>query len=138
MSAVPSARPVSSGPSETILSLAHALDCGQARAGAALFSRDACLLTPDGTGVQGRVSIHSVLVQLVAMRLRLEARVERIVPAGEVALAKGHWHGTFAGSGGESYEQHWRSSAVLRCLEGEWKLHILVPWEATAAAEASG
>jgi hypothetical protein len=59
---------------------------GQVDAATACFLRESCLITPGATAVHGREDICLVLVQLVALCVRVEVESTGLVEAGEMAL----------------------------------------------------
>lgn len=99
------------------------------------LSRDACVVTPDGTVVSGRDSIRPLIAQLIGGGVRLGSRLTSLVLAGDLALGRGAWRTQVADASGGPYAQISISTVVLRKVEGDWKLHILAPWEGLSREE---
>ena len=55
-------------PDNALASFTAALSGGDLHGAAACFTRQGCLITPDGTAVRGRSDIAGVLAQLIASR----------------------------------------------------------------------
>ena len=105
-----------------------AIGAGDRRAAAACFTREGCLVTPDGTAVHGRPEIAAILAQMIARNTEIEVEQLAIRPAGDVALAGGRLAMSSDGPEGRRVVQACRSSLVLREVEGAWKIAILAPW----------
>jgi uncharacterized protein (TIGR02246 family) len=107
--------------------LASALSAGDLDQAAASFSRDGCLVTPDGTAVHGRDRIRTVLAQMVIRRTEIEVELSNSLSAGDVMLVHERWR-VRAGEGSARFEQTLHPTLVLRQIEGAWKLSIAMPW----------
>jgi uncharacterized protein (TIGR02246 family) len=105
-----------------------ALNRGDRGAAAACFTREACLITPDGTAINGRVEIEAILAQLVARGTRIEAEQLVLQTAGDVALASGRLTMSSPGPGEQSLSQSLTSALAMRRVEGLWKIAIFSPW----------
>lgn len=122
--------PALATPERALSAFVAALSRGEVDAAAACVSRSACLVTPDATAISGRDGIRPVLAQLIALRLQVQVEVDWLLVADDVALGRGRWRGHSPEPGTpRSYAQDWRSTVVLKRMEGEWKLHIVSPWE---------
>jgi ketosteroid isomerase-like protein len=107
---------------------AAALNAGQLEAATACFARDACLLTPDATTIRGRDHIRAILCQLIAMRPTVEVEQRGMLIAGDVALGTETWTIRLNGLELTPFAQTSETTAVLRRIEGAWKLQIAAPW----------
>jgi uncharacterized protein (TIGR02246 family) len=105
------------------------LSAGDLERAAACFTRDGCLVTPDGTAIHGREQIKQVLVQMVIRRTAIEVELSDTIVAGDVMVARERWR-VEAGEGDARLEQVLHPTLVLREVEGTWKLAIAMPWKA--------
>jgi uncharacterized protein (TIGR02246 family) len=128
-------RPVSDleRPAEALRAFVSAIARGDTALAATLVSRDACLITPDSTAINGRDAIRTILQQLVKLRLRVDDDSTHWVIAGDTALGRGAWRGRSDHNGTE-LAQHWNATIVLRRREGSWRIQIIAPWEASPVA----
>jgi ketosteroid isomerase-like protein len=117
---VNAARGPNQGPA---LQIAHELSSA-----AAFFTREGCLITPDGTAVHGRPNIAGVLVQLTARHTQIEVEQVVVQGAGDVAFASGRLTMRSDGPDGSRFAQSCDLNLVLRRIEGKWKIAILAPW----------
>jgi uncharacterized protein (TIGR02246 family) len=108
--------------------LAAALSAGDLAAATACFTPDACLLTPDATTIRGRDQIRAILFQLITMRPTVQVEQRGMLIAGDVALGAETWTIRFNGLDLTPFAQTSDSSAVLRRVDGAWKLQISAPW----------
>ena len=108
--------------------LAAALTAGDLDAATACFARDACLITPDATTIRGREHIRAILFQLIAMRPTTQVEQRGMLISGDVALGTETWTIRLDGLELTPFAQTSDSSAVLRRIEGAWKLQISAPW----------
>lgn len=92
------------------------------------FTRDACLLTPDSTAVQGRDRIRLILRQLIDREVKIEICASSLLLAGELALGAEHWRIHATDAHGTLYGQDSQPILVTRYVEGAWKLAIATPW----------
>lgn len=122
------ALPAESEPSEALHSFVAAVGAGDLLASARCFTRDSCVITADGTAIHGREEVSKILSQLIACRTRIEVGQVTVRRAGHVALAHATWTMRRDGPGGHDFAQSSESTAVLRDLEGCWRLAILAPW----------
>ena len=115
-------------PDNALSSFTAALSGGDLQGAAACFTREGCLITPDGTAVHGREDIAGVLSQLIASRTEIE--IERVVVrrAGDVALASGHVTMRSDGPEGTRFAQACDPTMVIQRVEGTWKLAVIAPW----------
>lgn len=117
-----------STPREGTRAFAAAINRGDLDAAVRCFTKDACLLTPDTTAVQGRNQIRPILRQLIVAGFQIEAQESSIVLAGEVALGTERWLVSSAGSEGSPFTRTLTPTLVLRHIEGVWKLAVAMPW----------
>jgi uncharacterized protein (TIGR02246 family) len=95
---------------------------------AACFTREGCLITPDGTAVHGRDDIAAILAQLIARRTEIEVERLAVRLAGDVAIATGHLKMRSDAAEGRRIVQACKPTIALRRIEGAWKVAILAPW----------
>jgi uncharacterized protein (TIGR02246 family) len=105
-----------------------ALSDGNLGAAAACFTREGCMITPDGTAVHGRSEIAAILAQLIARRTEIEVEQLVVRRAGDVALATGRLTLRSDGPEGVRIEQACDPTLALRRVEDRWKIAILAPW----------
>lgn len=115
-------------PEAATTAFASAVNRGDLEAAANCFSRDACLITPDSTAVNGRGEIRSILHQLIALETRIEIRQSSLLRAGDVALGFESWVVSSAGADGSQFSRALTPTLVLRRVEGDWKLAVAMPW----------
>lgn len=115
-------------PDNALASFTAALSGGDLKGAAACFTREGCLITPDGTAVHGREDIAGVLAQLIASRTEIE--IERVVVrvAGDVALASGHVTMRSDGPEGTRFAQECDPMSVIHRVDGTWKIAVIAPW----------
>jgi uncharacterized protein (TIGR02246 family) len=124
------AQPKKQPPAESALyGFIAALQAGQLPTAAACFTREGCMITPDGTAVHGRSEILALLAQLVARRTEIEVEQLVVRRAGDVALATGQLTLRSDGPEGARIAQTCAPTVTLRRIEGVWKIAILAPWE---------
>jgi len=107
-----------------------ALSEGDLALAAACFTREGCLITPDGTAVHGRADIAAILAQMIARRTEIEAEQLVVRTAGDVALASGRLTMRSDGPEGARLVQSCTPTLAMHRIEGEWKIAILSPWAA--------
>ena len=116
------------GPAAVAGAFAGALLGGDAGAASGYFAADAQLLTPDGTQITGRASIHRLLGQLTEADPALEIRSGRTVIADGIALSTQFWKRKARVSPGEPFESNHVARLVLARQEGRWQIVIASPW----------
>ncbi|MGN6254354.1 MAG: YybH family protein [Solirubrobacterales bacterium] len=120
------ADPVESPP-DVCHRFATAISRGRLDVALRCLTRDACLVTPDGTAMHGREAIGGVLAQLIAARVEVSIEVAAMLRAGDVALAHERWrirsHGVE-----QEFVRSTRPTLVLRQVESRWKLAVAAPW----------
>jgi ketosteroid isomerase-like protein len=104
-----------------------AINRGELARACTCFTRDGCLVTPDGTVVHGREAIGGVLAQLVGARVQLSVDVSAVIEAGEVALAHERWQ-IRTGDADSGFTRDSKPTLVLRRVESVWKLAVAAPW----------
>jgi ketosteroid isomerase-like protein len=117
-----------SAPAASLQAFLEALNQGNLGAVAACLCRDARLITGDRTAVSGREDIGRILAQLIDSRALLALDNEALTEAAEVALLTAGLTTDTPRPEGVIHTQHSDLTAVLRLIEGEWKLAILAPW----------
>jgi ketosteroid isomerase-like protein len=119
-------------PAATLDALTAALRERDLGALASCFCRDARLLTADRTVVSGRKEIALLLAQLIDAESTLELSSPSLLATDHVALLRARCATRTKGP-----DLFWLShstdlTAVLRLVEGDWKLAVLAPWEGEA------
>jgi uncharacterized protein (TIGR02246 family) len=107
-----------------------AVSAGELPAAAARFTREGCLITPDGTSVYGRANIAGVLAQLTARHTQIKVEQLVVRGAGDVAFVFGRLTMLSDGPNGSRFAQGCDLNLVLSRVEGKWKIAILAPWGA--------
>jgi ketosteroid isomerase-like protein len=115
-------------PEQRVIAFAAAINAGDPQAASNCFVKDAVLLTPDSTAVNGRERVRSILLQLVSRQIRIEVQARTVLVAGEVALGSERWRVRSAGTEGTIFEQTTSPKWVLSYVEEDWKLAIAAPW----------
>ncbi len=105
-----------------------ALQAGQLPTATACFTREGCMVTPDGTSVHGRAEIATLLAQLVARRTEIEVEQLVVRRAGDVALATGRLTLRSDGPEGTRFAQVCDPMMVIHKVDGTWKLALIAPW----------
>jgi uncharacterized protein (TIGR02246 family) len=115
-------------PERALASFTAALGRRDLHGATACFTREGCLITPDGTAVHGREDIRGVLAQLIAGRMEIE--VERVVVrrAGDVALVSGHVTMRSDGPERTRFVQACDPMMVIHRVDETWKLAVIAPW----------
>ena len=122
--------PAPAAAENALYAFVSALSGGKLSAAAACFTREGCMVTPDGTAVHGRSEIAAILAQLIARRTEIEVAQLVLRRAGDVALATGRLTLRSDGPEGARIEQSCDPTLALRRVEGAWKIAILAPWAA--------
>lgn len=116
-----------SNPERAAAAFCEAVNDGDLDGARGCFTRDAVLVTADGTGITGREAIGDILAQLIAGGTRISIEVSAVLSAGDVALAHQRWLFRLRGAIGP-HDQSARPTLVLRCVESQWKLAVAAPW----------
>lgn len=114
-------------PRRTIGAFCEALNRGDLDLACAYFTREACLVTPDGTTVSGRRAIAGILGQLIDARARVSVQLAAVLAAGDVALAHEQWN-IRSGVNGAAITRESKPTLVLQRVDSRWKLAIAAPW----------
>lgn len=101
---------------------------GDHMAAARCFTREGCLITPDGTAIHGREDVAAIVAQMVARRTEIEVDQLTVREAGDVALVGGRMTMRTAGIEGRPIVQTFDPTAVLHRVEGAWRIAVLAPW----------
>ncbi len=116
-----------------------ALNEGDLETATAVLARHACLITADATAVHGREEIRALLRQMVERGTSIEVELSSALCAYDVALLSERWRIESRGVEGASFVRRTSANVVLRRIEEEWKLVLLVPWgEARSGGEVLG
>ena len=120
--------PEAASPEAASLCFARAVASGDGSAALACLSREACVISPDGTSISAPESIGSFLAQLKLVHPRIQVEAGRMLTAGAVAVGTQCWRVIAKGSAGELYEQVLCAQFVLRRERGSWRVLVAAPW----------
>ena len=94
-----------------------------------LYEKDACFASNPGQVVQGLESIRRSLQGFIDMKVKLEARVRRVIQAGNLALLTTEWSIVGTEPDGKPINLTGRGTVVLRSqFDGSWLIVIENPW----------
>jgi uncharacterized protein (TIGR02246 family) len=94
-----------------------------------LYEKDACFASKPGQVVQGLESIRRSLQGFIDMKVKLEARVRRVIQAGNLALLTTEWSIVGTEPDGKPINLTGRGTVVLRSqFDGSWLMVIENPW----------
>lgn len=94
-----------------------------------LYEKDACFASKPGQVVQGLESIRRSLQGFIDMKVKLEARVRRVIQAGNIALLITEWSIAGTEPDGKPINLTGRGTVVLRSQsDGSWLMVIENPW----------
>jgi uncharacterized protein (TIGR02246 family) len=94
-----------------------------------LYEKDACFASNPGQVVQGLESIRRSLQGFIDMKVKLEARVRRVIQAGNLALLTTEWSIVGTEPDGKPINLTGRGTVVLRSqFDGSWLMVIENPW----------
>jgi ketosteroid isomerase-like protein len=94
-----------------------------------LYEKDACFASNPGQVVQGLESIRRSLQGFIDMKVKLEARVRRVIQAGNLALLTTEWSIVGTEPDGKPINLTGRGTVVLRSQSnGSWLMVIENPW----------
>jgi ketosteroid isomerase-like protein len=94
-----------------------------------LYEKDACFAFNPGQVVQGLESIRRSLQGFIDMKVKLEARVRRVIQAGNLALLTTEWSIVGTEPDGKPINLNGRGTVVLRSqFDGSWLMVIENPW----------
>jgi len=94
-----------------------------------LYEKDACFASNPGQVVQGLESIRRSLQGFIDMKVKLEARVRRVIQAGNLALLTTEWSIAGTEPDGKPINLTGRGTVVLRSqFDGSWLMVIENPW----------
>jgi ketosteroid isomerase-like protein len=94
-----------------------------------LYEKDACFASKPGQVVQDLESIRRSLQGFIDMKVKLEARVRRVIQAGNLALLITEWSIVGTEPDGKPINLTGRGTVVLRSQsDGGWLMVIENPW----------
>ena len=94
-----------------------------------LYEKDACFASNPGQVVQGLESIRRSLQGFIDMKVKLEARVRRVIQAGNLALLTTEWSIVGTEPDGKPINLNGRGTVVLRSqFDRSWLMVIENPW----------
>lgn len=94
-----------------------------------LYEKDACFASNPGQVVQGLESIRRSLQGFIDLKVKLEARVRRVIQAGNLALLTTEWSIVGTEPDGKPINLTGRGTVVLRSqFDGSWLMVIENPW----------
>jgi ketosteroid isomerase-like protein len=119
------------GPDEVAAGFGAALRSGDVELAGTLLARQACVVTPDSTVIEGRPAVADFLRQFVQMTGELTIDQRSMLTAGEVALGRESWS-LVVGGGTNAVRRTTRATIVLSRIEGAWKIAVVDPWRGVA------
>lgn len=94
-----------------------------------LYENDACFASKPGEVVKDLESIRQSLQSFIDMRVKLEAKVKRVLQASDLALIITEWSINGIESDGKPINLTGRGTVVLRQQsDGTWRIVIENPW----------
>lgn len=101
-----------------------------------LYEDDACFVSEPGQVVKDLESIRQSLQRFIDMRAKLEAKVKRVIQAGDLALLITEWSINATASDGKPINLSGRGTVVLRQQQKQrqhsdgiaWRIVIENPW----------
>jgi ketosteroid isomerase-like protein len=94
-----------------------------------LYEKDACFASKPGQVVQDLESIRRSLQGFIDMKVKLEARVRRVIQAGNIALLITEWSIAGTEPDGKPINLTGRGTVVLRSQsDGSWLIIVENPW----------
>ena len=94
-----------------------------------LYEKDACFASNLGQVVQGLESIRRSLQGFIDLKVKLEARIRRVIQAGNLALLTTEWSIVGTEPDGKPINLTGRGTVVLRSQsDGSWLMVIENPW----------
>jgi ketosteroid isomerase-like protein len=101
-----------------------------------LYENDACFASEPGQVVKDLESIRQSLQRFIDMRAKLEARVKRVLQAGDLAILITEWSMNGTESDGKPINLSGRGTVVLRQQKKQqqhsdgvtWRIVIENPW----------
>ena len=94
-----------------------------------LYEKDACFASKPEQVVQGLESIRRSLQGFIDMKVKLEARVRRVIQAGNLALLTTEWSIVGTEPDDKPINLTGRGTVVLRSqFDGSWLMVIENPW----------
>jgi uncharacterized protein (TIGR02246 family) len=119
-------------PEATIERFSELLAMGDLEALLELYEPDAAFALQPGETVAGREKIQEALESFLAVRPRMEGRIEKVLQAGDTALVANRWRLSGTAPDGSPVEMAATSADVLRRrADGSWGIVIDDPWGAT-------
>jgi uncharacterized protein (TIGR02246 family) len=107
---------------------AAAINAGDLPAALRLYVKDAVMVAPDGHCARGAQAIGELLAGLVSMQVQMETQIERLVEAGDIAVASEAWTMRLRGPDGTRSEQHGQSIVLFARSQEGWRFSIDAPW----------
>jgi ketosteroid isomerase-like protein len=94
-----------------------------------LYEKDACFASKPGQVLQDLESIRRSLQGFIDMKVKLEARVRRVIQAGNIALLITEWSIAGTEPDGKPINLTGRGTVVLRSQsDGSWLVVVENPW----------
>jgi ketosteroid isomerase-like protein len=94
-----------------------------------LYENDACFASKPGEVVKDLESIRQSLQSFIDVRVKLEAKVKRVLQASDLALIITEWSINGIESDGKPINLTGRGTVVLRQQsDGTWRIVIENPW----------
>jgi uncharacterized protein (TIGR02246 family) len=120
-----------SRPEATIERFSELIAKGDLDAMMELYEPDAAFALQPGQTVAGRDEIRAALELLLAVKPRMEGRIEKVLEAGDTALVANRWRLSGTAPDGTPVQMAATSADVLRRRPGgSWGIVIDDPWGA--------
>jgi uncharacterized protein (TIGR02246 family) len=118
-------------PETTIERFSELLAMGDLETMLELYEPDAAFAPQPGETVTGHEEIRAALESFLAVRPRMEGRIEKVLQAGDTALVANRWRLSGTAPDGSPVEMAATSADVLRRrTDGSWGIVIDDPWGA--------
>ena len=116
-------------PAQVLEAVVEGINTGNLELLLGLYEPEAAFATQPGTLAHGLGGICEALDGFVAMKGKLDLKVNRVLEAGDLALVLGDWSFTGTGSDGELVTLAAKNADVLRRqADGSWRFVIDNPW----------
>ena len=119
----------SATPEQVLNSIVDGINTGNLDALMTLYEPEAVFATQPGSLAHGLSGVRGALAGFVAMKGKLDLKVNRVLQASDLALVASVWSFTGTGPDGKPVKLAAKSADVLRRqADGSWRLIIDNPW----------